>query len=195
MIPLDSRGIAESLRGEIDTRIWIAYGRVDSAFVRESRQTVVVTAFTPEEVPDIVCRWGLLYAGIGFGFCFPLPKIGDEVIVFFPGGNPEMGPVAMPRLNNVRSQVPDDFSMNPRQVLLKTESGIPVNIQAQEINLNQGTKGVAREGDAVAIGIDLASWMTNVEAALSALGQVVAKLVGTKIGAISTASATVKAGG
>lgn len=197
MTPLDSRGISEGLRGEIDTRIWVSPARVDHAFVRESRQIVVVTVYTgePKGLPDVVCRWGALYAGAGFGLYFPLPKAGEEVLVFFPSGNPEAGPVAMPRLNNVNVPVAAEFFANPNQVLLKTDARIPVNIQASEINLNQGSKGIARLDDNVAIGTELTIWMTNVEVAIGSLGKTVPKLIGTRIGTISSASTTVKAGG
>lgn len=194
MIPIDSRGIAEGLRGEIDTRTWVSFARVEKAFVKADRLVVVVTAFFPEEIPDIICRYATPYGGNGFGLYFPLPKPGDEVIVYYPGGNPEMGPVAMPRLNNLEITVPSDFVSNPKQVFLKTETGIPVNIQASQVNLNQGTQGVARLNDAVSISPQLVTWMTNVETALAQLGKIVAKLAGTQIGSISTASATVKAG-
>lgn len=203
MIPIDSRAIAEGLRGEIDTRTWVSFARVEKAFVKKDRLAVVVTAYFPEEITDVVCRYATPYCGNGFGLYFPLPKPGDEVIVYYPGGNPEMGPVAQPRLNNADFEVPDEFVANPGQVLLKAENGINVNIQADEINFNQGTLGVARLTDTVAIDPVLHLWLTQVQGILVAsVGNVVSgaplvdpELLIEKAGTISSASATVKAGG
>lgn len=77
-------------------------------------------------------RLGWAYCGNGFGF-FHLPKVDDEVLVTFPGGDSSQG-IVTARLSNRIDQVPDGIS--PEKIILVVEDGVEVEISAAKVTLD-----------------------------------------------------------
>ena len=179
-----------------EDEIEVAYGIVQAVDVHADG--LFVSVRIQPRGPTVLARIGLVYAGNGFGFLFPMPKIDEDVVVLIPRGNLQES-IILPRIYNLTRRVLPEYVNNPDQVLLVTGNGVPVNIRADKINLNQGTKGAARKDDIVSIDSALLEWISAVQAILTAsTGKVVSGAptvpIPTNAGQIATASESVKIG-
>ena len=171
--------MGRAIRGEIDTRIWCAYGnvaenpvtdeygyRVDVDVMIDTMQTVTARVWTP-------------YAGAGFGLFARIYK-DDEVLVMFPGGDineaivmPGLWSKDMPQptaANGVLDE--DEAAIAPEDYLLILKPGTKMRIEASGADLELVTDQTTKlKSPHVELGVDpteaavlgnaLNTWLTS----------------------------------
>jgi hypothetical protein len=113
-----------------DTRTWGWQAIVRGAHVDPQAGPLADVLLLPDELPETV-RLVSVYAGPGFGLYLPLPAAGDEVIVWAPSGDPDMGLVCMPRCWSSGDPAPAEIANAPGDLLLLTQKDANARVAVQ----------------------------------------------------------------
>lgn len=118
---VDAGRLGEMLaRPGMDTRVWVSLATVVETDISTDGAFADVTLLPSGDKETV--RIGMEYAGNGFGRNSPI-KADDEVVVLFPGGDPDAGGVIVARLHN-KSDPPPTLAINsPKDVVEIVESG------------------------------------------------------------------------
>jgi len=125
----DVRRIAEAVSAPgIDPRCWECLAYVTEFNIDEEGPYVDVILM-PENYPE-TARVGAEYAGPNFGLYVPIEK-DTEVVVGFPGGDPDEGLVVLRRLWSKSDPPPQLARDNPEDIILVAKEGANIRIVTQ----------------------------------------------------------------
>lgn len=177
--PLDTGAMGRAFRGEIDTRVWAAYGNVvEDPVTDDYGYRVDVEVFT-DAIQVVTARVWTPYAGPGFGLFARIYK-DDEVLVVFPGGDINEA-VVMPGFWSASARQPtlangtpdeDDAAIAPDDWLLILKPGTKMRIEASGADLELVTDQTVKvQAPHVELGTDptekavlgdaLSTWLTS----------------------------------
>jgi hypothetical protein len=223
--PDAARVARATARAGNDLREWIAYGTVAAMTGKDGGPSYTdpdAVVITPKSVDvDVVlephgypapCRWGVQSGKV---FISTPIHPGDQVMVLIPGGDVAMVPEILRIITCPHSPIPtDDAGMplfkndrcliyaNGVPVDLRTSGGARVILDGDQVNMNEGSKGVARTEDATKLTLsqdDLAALAPRILAPPGTAGGPCTAAPGPPLvfedGEITGGSETVKAGG
>jgi len=108
-------------RPGIDPRIWASLAVVRAVTVDPAEGVFADVTLLPSQL-ESTARLGTEYAGSGFGAYFPL-RVGDEVVVSLPSGDPAEGMVISKRVWSPSDPPPQDAINHPADVALTVQPG------------------------------------------------------------------------
>jgi phage baseplate assembly protein gpV len=222
---LDVRRLGKALQGPNDTRHWVSWGTVasiggddgepdfgdDGAVVITPASIDVDVVLEPSNQP-VTCRYGHQHGKVHM--LFPI-RPGDQVMVIIPDGDMSMIPKIVSVESSQDREIPveDDGKpvfRNDRALIyadgvpvdLRTAGGARVLLDGDQVNLNDGSKGVARKDDTTKLTVsqaELAELAPRILAPPGTTGGPCTAAPGPPLvfdgGEITSASGTVKAGG
>lgn len=109
---LDISKLGEALsRPGIDPRCWVSLATIEDIAI-DPDEGIFVDVFVMPSRQVLTARVMSPYIGDGYGLFFPL-KVGDEVLVGWPSGDPMMGLCVLGRLFSPTDKPSLQFSKNP----------------------------------------------------------------------------------
>lgn len=143
-------------RPGMDPRVWVSLATVRAVHVESNGKFCDVTLIPSGDEETV--RIGEEYAGNGFGDHNPL-HVDDEVVVLFPGGEPDAGGVIVARLHNSSDKVPSAAVSNKDDRQIVVESGKNIRLTTQgtgDVLVTSGRKVTVTASDLIELTSGLA---------------------------------------